>query len=242
MNRRTRGFALMAVLWMVVLLTAVVSGSVRTARIEGMAATNRMSLERTRWTAEACASIAIARLDSLARERSEFRVAGPDSLALANHTTCRVTMADPAARLSLDSAGPEALARLDSVLQLAAGLPRESLVTRDGYGRVNVNEATTPVLRTLPGFTAQAADEIVERRKWGRPLRSLEHLIASVSPGAREALLARYGELERSVTFTTASLLATVAGMDRRAVPVSTLELLVVPVGGRVAVVRRRIW
>jgi Tfp pilus assembly protein PilX len=83
-----RGFALLAVLWVVVLLTTIIAGGVHAARMDGAAALNRVALERGRWAAEACLARALSRLDSLQHARAAFRPAPPDSLVLAGGARC----------------------------------------------------------------------------------------------------------------------------------------------------------
>lgn len=199
---------------MVVLLSAIATGGVRAARTAQIAASNRISLERTRWAAETCAVVAVARLDSLARARSEFGAISADSLVFANGTSCALTAHD------------------------ASALRRPYTADRDS-GTVNANEAPPEVLAALPGFTAEAVAVVLERRRWRQRIASLDDLTARISRSAHDSIASRYGELHRLLTFRTTSLVLTVEGRDVRPRPVSTIELYVVPVGSRVAVIRR---
>ncbi len=88
MKKSHRGLALLAVLWMIVLLTAIVAGGIHAVRMEGAAALNRVALERGRWAAEACLAAAVSRLDSLQRARAPFDPPQPDSMRLPNRARC----------------------------------------------------------------------------------------------------------------------------------------------------------
>lgn len=199
---------------MVVLLSALATGGVRAARTAQNAGSNRVSIERTRWAAEACAVVAIGRLDSLARARTEFGAIPADSLVFANGTSCALATHDPSAL-------------------------RRSYTADSDSGTVNVNAAPPELPATLPGFTVEAIAVVLERRRWRQRIASLDDLTARISRSAHDSIASRYGELHRLLTFRTTSLVLTVEGRDVRPRPVSTIELYVVPVGSRVAVIRR---
>ena len=99
MSANRRAFALLAVLWVVVLLTTLIAGGVSAARLDGLAALNRVTLERGRWAAEACLALAFSRLDSLQRDRAVFSPPQPDSLVLDSGARCTSS----ALRASADS-------------------------------------------------------------------------------------------------------------------------------------------
>jgi type II secretory pathway component PulK len=82
----------------------------------------------------------------------------------------------------------------------------------DGSGTVNANAATPQVLAALPGLGPEAVDRIVGRRASGRPLTSLDALVAALSPAGRAALLAEYAALARLLVFSPAQLEIEAAG------------------------------
>ena len=114
----------------------------------------------------------------------------------------------------------------------------EPLLTTRGTGVVNVNAAPTEVLATLPGVTVEAVRLLVQRRK-SAPIRDADALVGLLSPGARRVLLASYPEFVRAATFAPPLLVAVVTGGVRARPLVARVILTVVPVSGRLAVVRR---
>ena len=121
-----------------------------------------------------------------------------------------------------------------------------ALGTVEGPGTVNVNAAPASVLLALPGLGAEAVERITARRAVGRPIGSLDELAGELSPSARAALLERYADLARLVTFSAPQLLVTARGwIEGRGGPDGlhvAIELLVVPLPERLAVIRRRMW
>ena len=134
--------------------------------------------------------------------------------------------------------------------QVAALTGLESLarayLTVDGSGTVNVNAASPAVVRALPGMSPEAVQLVSYRRLVSRAVGSLDELAGALSPSAREALLAHYAELAAVVRFTPDRLRITaegwVAGQVAGRRPRATIEVLVVPLPDRLAVVRRRMW
>jgi hypothetical protein len=113
----------------------------------------------------------------------------------------------------------------------------------DGPGTVNANAAAPQVLAALPGLGPEAVERIVSRRAGGRPLTSLDALAAALSPAGRAALLAEYAALARLLVFGSAQLAIAATGwvaMDSTA-PRATIEVVVVPLPSRLAVIRRRL-
>lgn len=138
---------------------------------------------------------------------------------------------------------PEMLARFDTALvTYGVRLPRESLVTHEGDGRINLNAAPAPVLAALPGFGPEAVRAALERRRFGPPVTDLFDILGRVSPPARAVLIERYGEVVQHVTFTASNLVLVATGRVRGRAPMATIEALVVSAGTRAAVVRRRMW
>jgi type II secretory pathway component PulK len=252
--RRERGFALLAVLWLVVLLSGLAATTVVGARTAASTTSNRVALTRARWAAEGCLAVTLAHLDSALRASPEVPLPAPGSLSYANAAACAATTFDLATRLNSDSATRDMLARFDSALArelretfgtvdpAAYRARRDSLLTTEGDGRINLNTAPPAVLATLPGFGLEAVRVVLERRAWGEHLSDLFQVISRLSPPAREAVLSRYGELLRRVAFAPSMLVVTAEGWVEGAIPRATVEALVVPAGTRAAVVRRRMW
>jgi len=93
-------------------------------------------------------------------------------------------------------------------------------------------------------MTPEAVEVIVSRRSIGRLVTSLDALAGSLSPNARAILLASYADLAREITFTAPQLLVTGDGWVGPAsdAPHARIQLLVVPLPERLAVIRRRMW
>jgi hypothetical protein len=89
-----RGFALVAVLWVVVALAGLALTATSRARVAGAAAEARVVFVRGRWAAEACLAVAHARLDERAAEGLALQPLAPDTIALADGSRCTVAMVD----------------------------------------------------------------------------------------------------------------------------------------------------
>jgi type II secretory pathway component PulK len=209
---RERGFALLAVLWVIVALTALTGAGVLGARIAGAVTTNRIALARARWAAEGCVAVALARLDSITRAAEPLDPAPGDTLHFASGARCWTAALDPGARPDNDT------------------------------DRVNLNAAPAEVLARLPGFTDDAVRAVMERRAWSERLGDLFQVMARLSPPARAAMMDRYGELLRRVTFAPTRIIVTATGRATGSPAAATIEVVVVPAGPRAAVVRRRMW
>ena len=114
---------------------------------------------------------------------------------------------------------------------------RAFLTTR-GTGVVNVNAAPPPVLETLPGMSPEAVQLLVTRRG-STAISNTDALVGLLSPGARATLLASYPEFVRAAAFSPPQLIAVIAGGVRGTPLVARMTLTVVPVAGRLAVIRR---
>jgi type II secretory pathway component PulK len=239
MTNRRGGFALIAVLWLTVMLSVIIGLGLNGTRLSSLAAANRVSMERSRWAAEGCLAEGLAQLDTTGISPSEEST--PVAEVLSNGTTCEVLATEPQAALNVDSASGEMMSRLDSILSLDS-LLRDSFVTRDGDGRIDVNLASAEVIAVIPGMTDDGARTLVAQRRWRKRLRNLSDFRDALPARARDSLDARISEVQRIVTFEPAYLVLRSVGHDSRAPPKSTLEVLVVPVGNRVAVLRRRTW
>lgn len=264
---RRRGFALLAVLWTLAAVTVAVGGTLLALRDGARASRNRILLARGRWAAEACLAIANARWEAGRWSGSATIDLGRGTRCAwqTQDPAARLNLnaAERAVLLSLlttaGMAADSAFALVDSVvarrrhapfaspeqLRGFANVPDSVLaqLTADGPGTVNANAATPQVLAALPGLGPEAADRIVGRRASGRPLASLDALVAALSPVARAAVLAEYAGLARLLVFSPAQLEIEAAGwveVDSTA-PRAAIEVVVVPLPSRLAVIRRRL-
>jgi hypothetical protein len=258
MNRR--GFALLAVLWVLTALTALAGVALATSRVGWETTRNRMLLTRAAWAREACAEILLARY---ARRDSAQRV---DTVDLGRGVWCQAGLEDPAARVNVNEADPPTLQRLLSVVGLRpaavdsilaarrrgriydlrqVGLDPETraalgdLLTTRGTGAIDVNTASPAVLRTLPGMSDEAIAVTLSRRAIGRGLGGLDELGGRLSPAGRARLYAEYQAVALHAVFSPPQLVATVSGGIHGTPLVARETLTLVPVPGRLAVIRR---
>ncbi|HKV43578.1 MAG TPA: helix-hairpin-helix domain-containing protein [bacterium] len=248
------GFALLAVLWVIAALAGIVGLGVGLMRVESLGSSNRLRLERARWSAEACLAIAQARW-------VEHSMPDTATIDLGRTTACRWRVDDPTARVNANTAPAAMLVSLGLPVAVAESLVAhrpyqdtaelrsrlgpdsglESLLTVDGPGTVDLNAASPAVLRAIPGVGSEAAERLAEFVRLGRPVSSLDQLV-SVATGERSALLAHYADLSSLVTFAPAQLVITATGQVGGEEPHATVEELVVPLPDRLAVIRRRLW
>jgi DNA uptake protein ComE-like DNA-binding protein len=256
--RLDRGFALIAVLWLIAVLGTLVGLSMATTRLGNQTTTNRIVLTRGRWAAEACLAIIQARW-------VQRKFGDTASIDLGRGTRCQWAVEDPTARINFNTVDNEVLHALgasDAFNEALADRRREapfddlgqlaelpgwdtswaSLGTVTGPGSMNLSAASRSVLSALPGLSPEAVDRILYRRSVGRAFTSLDALAADLSPPARAALLARYADLARIATFTAPQLVVTAQGWVQGQAPEASIESLVVPLPDRLAVVRRRMW
>jgi type II secretory pathway component PulK len=263
-----RGFALLAVLWLLAALGIVAAVGLAAGRMGAGATRNRMLLTRAGWAREACVAILHARVgeDSLALAPT-LRLRGLPPVDLGRGTWCAARLEDPAARLNLNVADSATLARLlGSPERAAAVLDRRrrtgpladvaelgslpgfdsatvarlaDLATVRGSGAVNVNEASAEVLGVMAGLPQDARDVVLRRRRTGHPVANLDELLALSARPTREAMLRDYGEWLARVTFSSGSLVAWVTGGVAGTPITSTVALTLAPVAGRLAVLRR---
>jgi len=255
------GFALLAVLWVIAALAALVGLGLGATRIDAFESSNRLYLERDRWGADACLAIAEARW-------AAHRLTDTATIDLGRGTTCRWRVDDPTAHLNVNVVAPEILAGaaqaagvpVTTVESLLAHRPYQDtaqvravlgpdtsllvLLTVDGPGTLNVNAAPPSVLLAIPGMSAEAAERLTEYRRVGRPVTSLDQLVG-VTPGGRSTLLAHYADLSSLITFAPPQLVLTSIAWVEDAGPAglhATEEEVVVPLPDRLAVIRRRLW
>jgi general secretion pathway protein K len=257
-----RGFALVAVLWVLAALTALAGTGMMIARLGSMTTRNRVLLARAEWAREACSEILSARFgagETMSRPLL-------DSIDLGRGTWCRASLDDQSGRLNLNTADRDVLVRLfeqigippelaDSVIaQRHRGPIRDArqvpgldstltaatapFVTTRGTGAVNVNAATLPVLRVLPGLTDEAVRLIVGRRA-ARPFHSTDEMAAAMSSSSRTVLLDHYADFVGTAAFAPSQLLITVEGGVRSTRIVARASLTAVAVNGRLAILRR---
>jgi type II secretory pathway component PulK len=112
------------------------------------------------------------------------------------------------------------------------------LLTTRGSGAINVNAAPPEVLAALPGMTDETLQTVLMRRG-SAPIANADALAGLVSPGARAVLLASYPEFVRAAVFAQPQLVAVVVGGIRGTPLVARVTLTLVPVAGRLAVIRR---
>jgi len=243
MNRK-RGFALLAVLWIVVALGGVAARLVGEARMGSAAMTDRMLVTRARWAAEACLSVAIARLEDRLLTRVPLALAA-DTLQLANGTLCTSEALDPGTQVLADTSTTSMRVRLDSVLRARGDtltMSRETLLTPYGDGRININAAPEAVLLSLPGMSDAAVRLVMAERSWQRPVLDASTLASRLPPSERALLLAQHPQLAGKLVYAPAALVVTSRGWTDGTLPVVTVEILTVPTGNRMATVRRRTW
>ncbi|HEV8197335.1 MAG TPA: hypothetical protein VGP87_11880 [Gemmatimonadales bacterium] len=115
MNRR--GFALIAVLWLLAALSILAGTSLAAARSGLTASRNRILLAREGWAREACVEILLGRYAKagadvpLSRKLSDL-AASLDSVDLGRDTWCSARLEDPSTRINLNLADPATLAAL----------------------------------------------------------------------------------------------------------------------------------
>jgi type II secretory pathway component PulK len=259
MNRR--GFAMLATLWLLAALTALVGVALATSRVGWMTTRNRVLLARAEWAREACVEILLARYAQRASAQSV------DTVDLGRGTWCRASLEDPAARIDVNTADRPTLERLlsvvsphasviDSILAIRrrgriydlaqipgvdstalAGL--RPLLTTRGSGVVNVNAASRKVLATLPGMSEEGIALVLARRELGRPVRSADDLGAQLSRVGRATLYANYQDFVLRAVVAPPRLVATIEGGVMGTPLVARATLTLVPVPGRLAVIRR---
>jgi len=265
--RSAHGFALIAVLWMLTALSGIVGVAVGAARLGQQTSVNRLTLTRGRWAAEACLAIAQARwwmahrlvdadTEDLGRgARCAWEVADPAALI-------NVNTVEPEILAMAVCRGNRSACALDSLLHLretgpitdlaqvasVTGLDSSALavLTLDGLGSINANAASPAVLLDLPGLMPEAVARLADRRRAGRPIASVAALAEELSPAARASLLAHYADLVRQLVFAPPLLRLTargwVDGFGGSAGLHATIEVLVVPLPARLAIVRQRLW
>lgn len=257
-----RGFALLAVLWMLALLTAALAATSTALNTEVRASRNRVLAARARWAAEACAAIAT---DHTLNDR----IAAPDTVDLGRGTRCTWVRDDPARRLDVNHADRDMLERFlvaygltDSVAMdvvnrlvrqraghplasetqlLALGIPRAAAVQTTPDQTEGISSDAPLAVLEAAGLSEPAAHLLESRQREGRPVMSLAELQELVAPGS---LGHDYQALARVVQFVPTQQLLLAQGWvaDTEGSPSASMELLVRRRDGRLAVLRQRQW
>ncbi len=255
-----RGFALLAVLWVITALTALTGAGLLVARLGSDTTRNRVLLARAEWAREACGEILQARFAANPTVRTI------DPIDLGRGTWCRAALEDPAAKLNVNTAERDALRQLFQAARVSPTLADSIVVRRRkgpiydlrqvpgfdsvaiarlalftatrGTGAINVNSASPEVLRLLPGITEEAVVLLTSRRST-RPLQNADELAGALSRSSRTVLLGSYAEFVRAAVFAPPQLIATLEGGVQGTALMARATLTVVPVPGRLAVIRR---
>jgi len=256
-----RGFALLAVLWVLTALAAITGVGMMVTRLGSEATRNRVLLARAEWAREACGEILQARF---ATDPTTRKI---DSIDLGRGTWCSASITDPSAQINVNTADREALALLLTQLHESSQLADTIIAEREvraiynlaqvhgidsarasrlapflttrGTGVVNINAAPPAVLAALPGLSAEAVRVIADRQYARHPVASADELSGALSTSSRELLLNNYAEFVRVAVFSAPQLVAALVGGVRNTPIVSRATLTVVPVPGRLAVIRR---
>ena len=111
-------------------------------------------------------------------------------------------------------------------------------LTTRGTGAINVNAAPREVLAALPGISEETVRILMMHRDMAS-LPNADALAGLLSPSARATLLASYPEFVRAAAFAPPQLVGIVAGGVRGTPIRARVILTMVPVAGRLAVIRR---
>lgn len=266
--RRRNGFALLAVLWLIAALGIVAAVGLAAGRTGAGATRNRILLSRSVWAREACIAILAARIaEDSAAAVGGAGIRSLPPVDLGRGTWCDARVEDPSGRLNLNRAEQATLATLFADPALAAGFLAwrhehgpladaaelrfvagfdstgaarlAEFTTTRGSGAVNLNEAAPEVLGAVAGLPHEAIEVVLGRRRAGQPVASLDELLALVSRPSQQVILEDYAGWLARVRFTPAELVAVVRGGVAGTPITSTATLTLVPVPGRLAVVRR---
>jgi type II secretory pathway component PulK len=310
-----RGFALLAVLWIVVAASVLAMATHAVARRALDGASNRTDLLRARWIAGDCLERARASIAHVLAYRDDPAGVTIDPFAATEHSWrslddaahasrllplegCELSVRAVGSRVDLNAANEELLrallqvagtriTRIDSLVDAildwrdADDVPRplgaervwyaaaeqqlprngpfadtrelrlvrgfDSLARLDSLldvepGRISLQHAPEAVLFALPGFGPEVVGRIAELRARGQPIPDLVVLGGSVSPAAREAMLARYAHLVRLTTTEPDAWIVTARGHAGPKPVTYVLEVRLVRAGDRAAIVRRRSW
>jgi hypothetical protein len=108
--------------------------------------------------------------------------------------------------------------------------------------RLDLSHASPAALASLPGFTDDAIARVLDARREGAASVDLLAISERLTRAARDSLRTHFTELAERTTPAPAAWLLTCRASDGQPAVTVVLELLIVPVDGRFAVVRRRTW
>jgi type II secretory pathway component PulK len=112
------------------------------------------------------------------------------------------------------------------------------LLTTRGTGAINLNAAPRAVLATLPGISTEGVEILLRQRRIA-PVTNADAFVGLLSPASRTTLLASYPEFVRTAVFAPPQLVAVVTGGVGGTPITASVTLTLVPVAGRLAVIRR---
>lgn len=121
-------------------------------------------------------------------------------------------------------------------------LPELDSLLGIGDRRVALHHARLPVLASLPGFGHEALALAADLRRQGIRTGDLISFASGLAVPAREALLARAGELATLLTPEPEAWIITARGRAGNPALEAVMEVRLVRSGPGVVVVRRRVW
>jgi type II secretory pathway component PulK len=109
-------------------------------------------------------------------------------------------------------------------------------------GRVALNSASAPVLRSVPGFDDEVVERLLELRRQGGRLTDMVSLVGLVSSAAGERLVANFPDIVRTATVDPDAWILTARA--RRGFPASTatIEARLIRNESHAVVARVRTW
>lgn len=255
-----RGFAVIGVVWLLVVLIAAALTVNASVRIGLARSRNRLLLNRAEWAREACVEILLGRYSHMA-EAAPFDPLKLliDTIDLGRGSFCIAQLEDPQGVVNLNLADSIVLMRLlddsalvshvlrsrpfESVEQVLEISSRDSLLsvrlrrftTLRGTGRVNLNAAPKEVLHAITGLTSETIDGVLRSRRAGKPIGDIGEIgLAQIQGGSGglHDVLAR-------VTLSPDQLVAHVVGGVRGSPIRSRVVLTLAPLPDRLAVLRR---
>jgi hypothetical protein len=115
------------------------------------------------------------------------------------------------------------------------------VVTTRGSGVLNLNSAPPRAIGALLDLPAAVVALIVRQRAGSAHILNLDQLISLTPPNYRAAIMSRYQDLMQQVVFSPLELVVQVTGGVGQSPLIARAALTIVPVSGRVAVIRREI-
>lgn len=300
-DARRRGFAMLSVLWAVVVVGTLALATALSGRDAFNAGRNRVSAARAFWFANDCAERARAAIDS-ALNRSDAlpervwrhldAIVSSDSLAVGG--ACGVVLEASGTRLGVNAASADQYARLFTAMgrsdasaladalidwrdeddeprqdgaerqwyaEHARALPRNGPIADEGElvrvrgfedglaqrflavepGPISIPNASRAVLASVPGFTEETVDAVIDLRVRDGEIEDLRGFASMLSSAARDSMLAHYQEVQEGTTLDPAAWIVTATGRSGSPAVEAQVELRMVRLNHRAAVVRRRV-